>query len=195
MQQERTDWEVSIPHLGALVLTHTWDGSIAGLKDFPPADRPYAPVVFFAFRIMVGLGVLMLGVGAWGLVQRLRGRLYESRWLLRSVMAMAPSGFVAVLAGWTVTEVGRQPYTVYGLLRTVDSASPIDLPGVATSLAAVVVVYLIVFGAGLVFLMRLMSRPPSVGEPGVPLGVPVRTAGLTPAASLDATRPDHPVTP
>ena len=192
MRTETTDYEIAIPHLGALVLTHTWDGSIKGLKAFPPADRPYSPVVFFAFRIMVGLGFLMAGVGIWGFVQRLRGRLHETRWLLRTMVAMGPAGFLAILAGWTVTEVGRQPFTVYGMLRTADSVSPIALPGVATSIAAFAVVYFIVFGAGFTFMLRLMSRPPTVGESGPPKGVPVRSAGITPAPSLHEERPEHP---
>lgn len=195
MRTETTDYEIAVPHLGSLILTHTWNGSIQGLKDFPPEDRPYSPVVFFAFRIMVGLGLLMAAVGIAGLVQRIRGRLYHSRWLLRVMVVMGPAGFIALLSGWTVTEVGRQPFTVYGMLRTADSVSPVDLPGVATSLAAFVGVYLIVFGAGLVYFLRLMARPPVVGEPGPPKGVPVRTAGITPAPSLHETHPEHPVTP
>ncbi len=185
MQTETTDYEIAIPHLGALILTHTWDGAIQGLKAFPREERPYSPIVFFAFRIMVGLGCLMVAVGLWGLVQRLRGRLYTTRALHRTMIWMAPSGFLAILAGWTVTEVGRQPYTVYGYLRTVDSVSPIALPGVAVSMAAFAVVYGIVFGSGLWFLLRMMRQPPSVGEQGPPKGVPVRTAGITPAAALD----------
>ena len=133
---------------------------------------------------MVGLGLLMVAVGVWAAWLRVRGRLYASRWLSRAVMAMAPSGFIALLSGWTVTEVGRQPFTVYGLLRTADSASPVGLPGVAASLAAFVVVYAIVFGAGFVFVLRLMRRPPTVGETGPQAGVPVRSAGITPAAAL-----------
>jgi cytochrome d ubiquinol oxidase subunit I len=195
MRTETTDYEVAIPHLGALVLTHTWNGSIRGLKSFPPEDRPYAPVVFFAFRIMVGLGLLMAAVGLAGLVQRIRGRLYHTRWLLRAMIAMGPAGFVALLAGWTVTEVGRQPFTVYGMLRTADSVSPIALPGVAASFLAFAGVYLIVFGAGLVYFLRLMSRPPVVGEQGPPKGVPVRSAGITPAPSLHDGRTEHPVSP
>ncbi len=184
MDAERTDWAVEIPHLGALVLTHTWNGAIKGLKDFPPQDRPYSPVVFWAFRIMVGLGLLMAAVGVWAAWLRVRNRLYTSVWLRRAVLLLAPSGFIALLAGWTVTEVGRQPFTVYGLLRTSDSASPIDTPGVAASLAAFVVVYAIVFGAGFFFLFRVLRRPPTIGEPGPPSGVPVRSAGITPAPAL-----------
>jgi cytochrome d ubiquinol oxidase subunit I len=184
MQEERTDWAVEIPHLGALILTHDWNGSIKGLKSFPPEDRPPSPVVFWAFRIMVGLGVLMVAVGVWAAWLRVRGRLYASRWLARAVIAMAPSGFIALLCGWTVTEVGRQPFTVYGLLRTADSVSPVGLPGVAASLAGFVAVYAIVFGAGLLFLLRLMRRPPTVGESGPEEGVPIRSAGITPAPAM-----------
>ena len=186
MQRERTDWAVEIPHLGALVLTHSWDGSIKGLKEFPPQDRPNSPVLFWAFRIMVGLG-LMAAIGAWAAWLRVRGRLYTSPWLRRAVLAMAPSGFIALLAGWTVTEVGRQPFTVHGLLRTADSVSPVGLPGVAASLAGFVAVYAIVFGAGFVFLLRLMGRPPTVGESGPETGVPVRSAGITPVTALQDT--------
>jgi cytochrome bd ubiquinol oxidase subunit I len=141
-------------------------------------------VVFWAFRIMVGLGLLMAAIGIWAAWLRVRGDLYASPWLRRAVLAMAPSGFVALLSGWTVTEVGRQPFTVYGLLRTADSASPIGLPGVAVSLAGFVIVYAIVFGAGFYFMLRLVRRPPTVGEPGPRRGVPVRSAGITPAPAL-----------
>ena len=188
MQEERTDWAVEIPHLGALVLTHSWDGSIRGLKEFPPQDRPSSPVVFWAFRLMVGLGFLMVAVGLWAAYLRMGGRLYASRWLQRVALAMAPSGFIALLSGWTVTEVGRQPFTVYGVLRTADSVSPVGLPGVAGSLAGFVAVYLIVFGAGFLFLLRVMRRPPTVGESGPPTGVPIRTAGITPIVALDDGR-------
>jgi len=180
MQTERDDWALTVPHLGALILTHSWDGTVKGLKDFPAQDRPPAPVVFWAFRIMVGLGVLMAAVGLWAAWLRVRGRLYASPWLRGVAIAMAPAGFIALLSGWTVTEVGRQPFTVYGLLRTADSVSPIGLPGVATSLAAFVAVYLLVFGAGFAFLFHVLRHPPTFGEAGPPSHVPIRTAGITP---------------
>jgi cytochrome d ubiquinol oxidase subunit I len=184
MQTARTDYAVKIPHLGALIVTHDWNGTVPGLKQFPRADWPYSPVVFWAFRIMVGISLLMTLIGLWGLWLRWKRRLYETPLMHRAMVAMAPSGFIAVLAGWTVTEVGRQPFTVYGHLRTLDSVSPIGAPAVATSLAAFAVVYFIVFGAGLVFLLRLTSRPPTVGESGPPPSVPVRSAGLTPGPAL-----------
>jgi len=180
MQTERTDYELAIPHLGSLILTHEWNGEVPGLKSIPKENRPYSPVVFWSFRLMVGLGFAMLGVGALALLQRFRGRLYETRWLHWMAVAMAPAGFVALLAGWTTTEVGRQPFTVYGMLRTIDSVSPIGLPGVATSLAAFAVVYLIVFGAGFAFLLKLLNKPVVVGEHGPNPNLPIRTAGITP---------------
>ena len=180
MATEHTDYALKIPVLGSLILTHTLDGKLPGLKDFKPADRPYAPLVFWSFRVMVGIGFLMLGFGLFALVQRYRRRLYESVWLHRAAVAMAPSGFVALLAGWVTTEVGRQPFTVYGALRTVDSVSPVGLPGVATSLAAFGVVYLLVFGAGFLFLVRLMAKPPVPGETGPSPEQPLRSAGITP---------------
>jgi cytochrome d ubiquinol oxidase subunit I len=188
-ETERNDYELAIPKLGSLVLTHSFDGVIKGLKDTPKADRPPVAVVFWAFRVMVGLGVLMFAFGVAGLWLRRGQRIYTNRWLQGAAVAMAPAGFLAILAGWTVTEVGRQPFTVYGMLRTVDSVSPIGLPGVATSLAAFAVVYFLVFGAGLMFLLKMVSRPPMVGEHGPPQDKPMRSAGITPGPAALAGDP------
>jgi cytochrome bd ubiquinol oxidase subunit I len=184
IEQGRTDWAVEVPHLGALILTHSWNGEVRGLNQFPRQDWPPAPYIFWSFRAMLGLWGLMLLVALWGLLQRVRGLLYTSRAFLRVALVMAPAGFLAVLAGWTTTEVGRQPFTVYGLMRTVNSASPIALPGIATSLTAFAIIYFIVFGAGFLFILRLMVKPPSVGEAGPEVGKPVRSAGITPVPSL-----------
>ncbi len=189
MKEGRTDYALAIPHLGALILTHEWNGTVRGLDSFPRQDWPPAPWVFWSFRLMVALGFAMVGLGWWSLVLRARGRLFRSPALLRAALVMAPSGFIAVLAGWTTTEVGRQPFTVYGLMRTAQSASPIGTPGVAASLAAIVVVYLIVFGVGFRYLLRLMRRPPEIGQHGPESGVPVRSAGLTPGPAM-VTQPD-----
>jgi cytochrome d ubiquinol oxidase subunit I len=132
---------------------------------------------------MVGLGFLMAGVGLLSLFVRWRRRLYDAPWLQGIMVAMGPAGYVALLAGWTTTEVGRQPYTVYGLLRTVDSTSPIGAPGVALSLAGFAFVYMIVFGAAVLFLLRLMGKPPERGESGPPTNKPMRAAGITPGPS------------
>jgi cytochrome d ubiquinol oxidase subunit I len=182
MTHERTDYEIALPHLGSLILTHDWNGEVKGLKAFPPQDRPYAPIVFWAFRVMVGLGLLMAAVGLASLVLRRGGRLYRAEWLQRVVVAMAPAGFVALLAGWVVTEVGRQPFTVYGVLRTADSVSPIGLPGVATSLAAFAVVYLIVYGSGFAYLFALTRRAPVPGERGPSPDLPIGGARIAPGA-------------
>jgi cytochrome d ubiquinol oxidase subunit I len=185
-QTQSNDDEVSIPKLGSIILTHSLNGVIKGLKEYPPDQRPYVPIVFFAFRIMVGLGSLMALVGVVSLLLRVAGQLYTARKLHWAVVAMGPSGFVALLAGWTVTETGRQPFTVYGLLRTAESASPIGAPGVAVSLAAFAVVYLIVFGAGIAYILRLMSRAPMAGEEP-PRPSPIRAAGITPGPALQTT--------
>ena len=180
MAKERTDYKVAIPHLGSLVLTHSWDGRVPGLKQVPAADRPYSPAIFWTFRVMVALGFAMFGLGGLSLYARWRGTLYKNRLLHWAALLMAPSGVVAMLCGWVTTEIGRQPYTVYGQLRTIDSVSPIGLPGVATSLAVFAVVYFVVFGAGIMIILRLMAKPPAAGEPGVRKDKPTRTAGIHP---------------
>lgn len=180
MAEERTDYKIEIPYLSSLILTHSLDGEVPGLDSFPRADRPNAAIVFWSFRVMVGLGMLMALVGAAALVLRRGGRLYRSGLLLWAVLLMAPSGFIALLSGWVTTEVGRQPFTVYGVLRTVDSVSPIGTPGVATSFALFCAVYLVVYTAGFVILLRLMGKTPVRGERGPELSLPTRSAGITP---------------
>jgi cytochrome bd ubiquinol oxidase subunit I len=152
---------IEIPYLGSLILTHSWNGTIKGLKEWPADQRPPVGPPFFAFRIMVGIGVIMLLVVVIGQVLQLRGRLWDSVWFLRLCQLVAPLGFVAVIAGWITTEVGRQPWTVYGLLRTADSVSP-SLTGadVAWSLAFYVLVYLIMFPTGIAFMAGLVRRGP-----------------------------------
>ena len=188
MEEETTKYAVAIPKLGSLILAHSLNGEIKGLKEWPRGDRPNAPILFWSFRIMVGIGLLMVAVGMVSLILRWRGRLYAASWFHRWVLAMGPAGFIAVLAGWITTEVGRQPFTVYGLLRTANSVSPIGAPGVASSLAAFVVVYFLVFGAGVFYILKLMSKPPKHSDPGVKRGKPIRAAGITPAPAFE-TRP------
>ena len=144
----RIDYAVAIPKLGSLILKHSLDAPMAGLDTVPREDWPPVPIVFWSFRIMVGLGLLMMGLGLFSLLMRFRGALYSSRPAALFAVAMAPSGFVAVIAGWVTTEVGRQPFVVYGLLRTADAASPLAAPAVASSLIAFIVVYFVVFTAG-----------------------------------------------
>src|SRR5690606_17124424 len=183
MEAETTRYALQIPNLGGLILTHEWDGVVRGLKEWPKQDWPHVPTVFWSFRIMVLIGLLMATLGIWATWMRVRGRLYDSDWLLRAAVAMGPSGFVAVIAGWITTEVGRQPYTVYGLLRTVDSASPIGAAAVGSSLVAFFVVYMLVFGAGTFYILRPSGALPKAVEPEMPHR-PVRAAGITPAPAL-----------
>ena len=180
METERTDYAIEIPHLSSLILTHLWNGEVPGLRSFPRADRPNSLIVFWSFRLMVAIGMAMAAIGAASLLARWRGGLERSAWLQRFVLLMGPSGFVALLAGWVTTEVGRQPFTVYGLMRTSESMSPIGLPGVATSLALFAVVYMVVYGAGLLILLRMMGKTPETGESDPTPGAPNRAAGITP---------------
>lgn len=175
-------YAIEIPKASSLILKHDLDAPLAGLDTVPRGDQPPVGVVFWSFRIMVGIGFAMLGVGMWSLFARWRQRLYDWPWLHRAALVMGPSGFVAVIAGWVTTEVGRQPWTVYGLLRTADSVSPLDAPAVAMSLIAFVVVYFAVFGIGTWYILKLMGAPPHTGEMGVKRTEkgPVRTAGITP---------------
>jgi cytochrome bd ubiquinol oxidase subunit I len=184
MAAETTHYAVEVPKLGSLILTHDWNGTVKGLKAWPPEERPNATILFWSFRIMVGVGVLMLLAGAWSLLQRYRRQLTGSTALLRFAVLLSPAGFIAVVAGWITTEVGRQPYTVYGLLRTAHSISPIDAAAVAASLLAFIVVYFAAFGAGTFYMLRLMLHPPQLDEPDIEKGVPQRAAGITPAPAL-----------
>ena len=157
-------YPIEIPKLSSLILKHDLNAPLAGLDTIPRDEQPPVAIVFWAFRVMIAIGFGMLGVGLWALWARWRGTLYYSTWLHRAMVLMGPSGFVAVTAGWITTEVGRQPYTVYGLMRTADSVSPLDAPAVGISLIAFIVVYFAVFGAGVIYLLRLMSHPPHWNE-------------------------------
>jgi cytochrome d ubiquinol oxidase subunit I len=158
---------ISVPELGSLITHGSADAVVRGLKSFAPRDQPPAAVVFWAFRVMVGLGLLMILQGLWGAVLWARGALARSRLFLWFSTAMGPAGFVAVIAGWTTAEVGRQPYVVYGQLRTADAVSPIGAGPVSISLLTFLVVYAVVFCVGLLYILRLVAEGPvaSVGEP------------------------------
>lgn len=180
---EVTRAKIEIPKLSSLILKHDAEAPLPGLKNFPKGDRPPARIVFWSFRVMVGLGMLMLGLGLLSLLARMRGKLFEWRILHRFALIMGPAGFVAVIAGWITTEVGRQPWVIYGLLRTRDAVSPIASPGVTGSLVAFVLVYFAVFGVGTWYILKLMAHPPHAGETGL-ADAPVRSAGITPAPSM-----------
>jgi cytochrome bd ubiquinol oxidase subunit I len=154
---EQLRYAIRIPHLGSVILTHSWSGEVKGLKEWPPQDRPPVWPVFFGFRIMVGIGLLMLATVVTGWILRLQHRLFETGWFLRLCQWVGPLGFVAVIAGWTTTEVGRQPWTVFGLLRTADSVSPSLTGGdVLGSLLLYMAVYLLMFPTGIVFMLSMV---------------------------------------
>jgi len=177
-EAETNHFEISIPVLGSLYLTHDPNGLVHGIKDWPKRDRPVVPIVFFAFHLMVGLAMLMLAVIVWGLVLWRGRRLYDNRIWLRVCLCATPIGFITVLAGWTTTETGRQPWTVYGLMRTADSVTPsLTTIDVAVSLAIYVLSYLVIFGAGFILLRRLVRvGPVSASESDTDPGTDGRAA-------------------
>ena len=163
-EARKVRFALQIPYASSLILKHDPYAPLAGLDTIPDDEEPPVGIVFWSFRIMVGLGLAMLGVGLWGLLARWRGKLYDWPSLHRTALILAPSGFFAVIAGWITTEVGRQPYVISGLLRTADAVSPLDAPAVGASLIAFALVYFAVFGAGAWYLLRLMSAAPIAGE-------------------------------
>jgi cytochrome d ubiquinol oxidase subunit I len=173
MKAETTRYALEVPYLGSLILTHHLYGQIPGLKTFAPEDRPNSTVVFWTFRLMVGLGFLMLFLGVCGVWLRWRRRLFETRWFLRCAVAMGPAGLVAILAGWVTTEMGRQPWVVYGVMRTKDAVSDHSPIVLGTMLIVFVVMYFIVFGTGVSYMLKLVRvgpgshemPPPADGEP------------------------------
>tara|TARA_R110000787_G_scaffold107566_1_gene215569 strand:- start:149 stop:793 length:645 start_codon:yes stop_codon:yes gene_type:complete len=182
LAEKRIEYAIEIPKLSSLILKHDLNAPLAGLDTIPDKDEPPVVIVFFSFRVMVGLGFAMVGLGLWGLWARARGRLFEAPMLHRAAVLMGPTGFIAALAGWITTEVGRQPFTVYGLLRISDSLAPVAAPAVAASLVAFIVVYFFVFGAGTFYILRMMSQPVKVvSAQRLRDDAPTRTAGTTPA--------------
>ncbi|OTA18802.1 cytochrome d ubiquinol oxidase, subunit II [Xenorhabdus beddingii] len=155
---EETRYAVKIPYLASLILTHSPDKQVPALKEFAPEDRPNVFMVFWSFRVMVGLGILMIFAGFWGLWLRHKKRLYENRRFLRFMFFMAPSGLIAILAGWFTTEIGRQPWVVYGLMRTKDAVSAHGEIHMSISLLIFFVVYTAVFGVGYAYMMKLIRK-------------------------------------
>jgi cytochrome d ubiquinol oxidase subunit I len=160
MAAQKTLGAVQIPHLGSLILTHSWNGQIPGLDEFPPSDRPDSTVIFWTFRVMAGLGMLMALLGILGAWFRWRGQLYEQRQFLWFATAMGPAGLIALLAGWITTEMGRQPWVVYGVMRTADAASHHSALALSAALLIFVVIYCAVFGTGISYLLKLMTKVP-----------------------------------
>lgn len=182
MAQEKTLYAVEIPKLGSLLLTHSLDGQFPGLKEYALGDRPNSTIVFWTFRVMVGLGVLMILLGVWSAWARWRGTLYSSRPLLRAALCMGPAGVVAILAGWFTTEIGRQPWLVYNVMRTADGVSAHGAAELGVTLALFVVIYFLVFGVGILYLLRLVAAGPATQE-------------TAPAPEGGPGQPHHPMRP
>jgi cytochrome d ubiquinol oxidase subunit I len=164
MEAETNLFAIDVPNLASFYLTHSWNGRVQGLKAVPPADRPYVPIVFFAFRTMVGIGIVLLATAFTGAALRRRGRLFNTRWFQLLAMAVMPLGFLAVLAGWTTTEVGRQPWVIYGHLRTVDAVAPVTAEAVSLTLVIFALLYNVLLVAFLWFAARLAIKGPEGGS-------------------------------
>ncbi len=187
--EERNDYEISIPNGASLILRHDPNGLFQGLKDFAPQDRPPVAPVFFAFRIMVGIGMVMILIGLVGAFLWWRGKLFTTRWYNWPVQHSWPLGFIAILAGWWVTETGRQPWLVYKVMRTADGVSPITFGSVLTSLILFVIVYTVVFSMGIYYINRLIEKGPqgaAIGEEK-DIAVPSRPLSGATAAAREAT--------
>ncbi|MGL4682118.1 MAG: cytochrome ubiquinol oxidase subunit I, partial [Hafnia alvei] len=185
MEREETRFKMEVPYLGSLILTHSLDKQVPALTEFAKQDRPNSPLVFWSFRIMAGLGMLMILLGAIGLWLRYGQRLYTSRPFLHFVFWMGPSGLIAILAGWITTEVGRQPWIVHGLMRTKDAVSAHGDLHMSISLLTFFVVYGAVFGVGYAYMMRLIRKGP---EPIIP---EAHSEALPTAAGRIAAKPSH----
>jgi len=168
--QERNDYAISIPYLGSLIGSMSFTSKEVGLTDWPPGERPPVLIPFFTFRIMVGCGLLMLALAWFGTWELVKASIEDQRWLLWSIFCSFPLGFIATLSGWYTAEVGRQPWTVFGQLRTADAVTPFLTSGqVGTTLVLFAVVYSIIFLFGAFYIYRLLRRGP-IFMPEVPLG-------------------------
>jgi cytochrome d ubiquinol oxidase subunit I len=187
MQTEETRYAIQIPHLGSLILTHTWDGEIRGMKEFPKEDRPNSSLIFWTFRIMAGLGMLMILLALVGLALRRNGRIYENRLFQRCMVLMGPAGFITLVCGWITTEAGRQPWVVYGVFRTAQAVSPVTQQDVSVSLMIFVIVYFLVFCTGIYYILKLMRIGPAYdeAEPRAPSAADANSSGRRPLAAVE----------
>ncbi|WP_296251808.1 cytochrome ubiquinol oxidase subunit I [Pseudomonas sp. UBA4194] len=193
MEAEKTRFAVEIPYLGSLILTHSLDKQVPALKSFPPEDRPNSTIIFWSFRVMAGLGMLMIFVGLWSVWLRKKDALFTCRPFLYLTLWMGPSGLIALLAGWFTTEIGRQPWVVYGLMRTADASSNHSVSQMTITLVMFVVVYFSLFGVGLGYMMRLVRKGPKAHEETINTGGPgtQRTPARPLSAAHEGTEEGH----
>ncbi len=147
--------------------------------------------VFFAFRVMVGLGMAMIAMGLFGAFLWFRGKLFDTKWYLTAVSYAWPAGFIAILAGWWVTETGRQPWIATGVLRTADAVSPVAAGAVLTTLILFVVVYSVVFSMGAYYINRLIEKGPAGAGDKIPVGLPNRPLSAAEEAAREAIEGAH----
>jgi cytochrome bd ubiquinol oxidase subunit I len=196
MAAETTRYALEIPHLGSLILKHDWNAQIPALKDFAAEDRPNSTIIFWSFRIMVGLGMLMLLLGLGGLWLRKGGqlfnvRLFPTRWFLRLAVAMGPAGLIALLAGWFTTEIGRQPWVVYGVMRTKDAVSNHSVLTMSITLLGFIITYFAVFGTGVTYMLKLIHAGPDLHGTPPPEGDNQRPSRPLSAAPQDPESADR----
>jgi len=185
MAAEKNHFEVLIPNALSLLITHSPDGRIQGLKEFPREDRPNVPVIFWTFRIMVAIGFLFAGVMLWAVILWWKKRLYTSRWFLMALVAIQPLGFLATILGWVTSEMGRQPWVVYGILRTTDSASPIAAGNVVWSLALFLLFFALIGVSYFHYILKMLRLGPDLVSPMPSLQLP---AGMKTLKSEMGTR-------
>jgi cytochrome d ubiquinol oxidase subunit I len=186
-REQRNLFEIAIPHAGSLILTHSMDGKYPGLNEVPPEERPPVANVFFAFRIMVGIGLLLIATGLAGVILWWRGRLFTTRWFLTGTSYMWPLGFTAIIAGWFVTEQGRQPWLVHNLLKTADGISPVPGASVFGTLILFLFIYGAVFSTGIYYINRLITKGPKGALAAAPAGLPNRPISAVEDAAREAT--------
>jgi cytochrome d ubiquinol oxidase subunit I len=193
---EKNRLAITVPHLGSLILTHSWEGRFAGLKDFPRDQRPPVASIFFAFRVMVAIGMLLIATGLVGVVLWWRKILFTTRWYLHFTARAWWLGFIAILAGWLTTESGRQPYVIYGILRTDQALSPVSSATISASLTLFVLVYCVVFSIGIYYIHRLIWNGPkgeAVRPTALPEGLPNRPLAVADKTAREASgRAPHP---
>ncbi len=160
MKQEKNLFAITIPYMASLINTHSFEGELVGLKSVPPEDRPFVPIVFYTFRIMVGIGVIFLGIAFYGLWLRHKKRLYDTSWFLRLCVLATPLGFVATIAGWYTAEIGRQPWVVYNVMRTAKGASELPPDHVFISLSAFILIYIFILSFYIFYLCRMIDKGP-----------------------------------
>ena len=161
-ERQRNRFAVGISYLGSIWLTHSLRGSVDGLKNTPPDRQPTMGMVFYGFRIMYGVAILMFAVATASLWLRWKRRLFTNRWFLRCLVVMTPSGIVATLGGWYLAETGRQPWVIFVLLKTIDAVSPVPAQTLLATLIAFVCIYAFFMAAFLFFVLRTIRRGPGL---------------------------------